>query len=383
MTISLTKVFSTKPGWYCGDFHAHTTCSDGVFSPRGLRDLAVEHGLDFLSITDHNAIRALDEFDNDYPLMVLPGLEITFIQGHINIFGFEGNTPWAQELFHTIVDYPPYDVYMQGKEHAELDELLHKIRAAGLITDVCHPLLPPWEWRDMQTEIENFTCVELINDPTYGGSFGPVDNPTANPATRRMWSAWLNAGYRVTAVGGTDFHSLQPSDDPKRLSLLNLPRTYVYASELSCQAILDGVRKHHVYVSMGPKIEFRASMDGVDYMMGDDLGETQAPLHLFARVEGCAGSAAARLVKNGEVVSETQIREGRDGVTPPFLEFEWKFLPEKGVSAWYRFDVIGHDPITNTDDQSLAISNPIFLGPTPERVNTLPHEHTFGSFLGA
>jgi hypothetical protein len=371
MTVSLTKVFSTKSDWYCGDFHAHTTCSDGVFSPRGLRDLASEHGLDFLSITDHNAIRAMDDFDENYPLMVLPGLEITLIQGHINIFGFEGNTPGAQELFQTIVDRPPYDVYMQGKEHAELDELLHKIRAAGLITDVCHPLLPPWEWRDMQTEIDLFTCVELINDPTYGGAYGTVDNPTANPATRRMWSAWLNAGYRITALGGTDFHSLEPSDDPKRLSLLNLPRTYVYASELSCQAILEGVRKHHVYVSMGPKIEFKASMNGVDYMMGDDLGDAHDMMHFYARVEGCPSPARAMLIKNGEVLSESQIKEGK-------FEFEWKLMPEKSASAWYRFDIIGHDPITNADDQSLAISNPIFVGPALK-----PVEHTFGSFPGS
>jgi hypothetical protein len=151
----------------------------------------------------------------------------------------------------------------------------------------------------------------------------------------------------------------------------------VYAPELSCQAILDGLRKHHVYVSMGPKIEFKASTNGTDFIMGDDLGDTSSPVTFHARVKGCAGPASARLVKNGKIVSETQIPKGKGDVTAP-LEFEWKFLLEKGASSWYRFDVIGHDPVTNTDGQSLAISNPIFAGP-----KLSPHGYTFGSFINA
>ncbi len=88
MSVSLSKVFSAKPGWYCGDFHAHTTCSDGVFSPKGLSDLAIQQGLDFLSITDHNAVNAFDDFDEAINHMVLPGIEITLLDGHFIVFGF-------------------------------------------------------------------------------------------------------------------------------------------------------------------------------------------------------------------------------------------------------------------------------------------------------
>ncbi len=359
MSVSLSKVFSAKPGWYCGDFHAHTTYSDGVFSPRGLNDLAVKHGLDFLSITDHNTIRAFDDFDESLEHMVLPGIEITLLDGHFNVFGFEGITELAREFFHSIVDLPMELKFRQHWDHAKIAEFMGRIKEAGFIIDLAHPLLWPWEWRDHDTEIAYFNCIELINDPTYR------DNPAANPSARRMWDAWLNAGHHITAVGGTDFHSLEPSDDPRRISLLNLPLTYVYARELSGRAILEGVRQHHVYVSVGPRLEFQAHMDGQPFQMGDDLGLIQSTVRLFARVEGCTSPGEAFLVRNGKVVVSTPVKEGK-------AEIEWQVQPvEVKENSWFRFDVI--DPA----DQMLAVSNPFFFGP-----QVAEEKSPYGRFLG-
>jgi hypothetical protein len=345
MSVSLSKVFSARPGWYCGDFHAHTTCSDGVFSPLGLNELAVKHGLDFLSITDHNAIGAFDDFDESLEHMILPGIEITLLDGHFNVFGFEGITEQAREFFHSIVDLPLEFKFRQHWDHAKIADFMKRIKDAGFIIDLAHPLLWPWEWRDHDTEIAYFNCIELINDPTYR------DNPAANPSARRMWDAWLNAGYRITAVGGTDFHSLEPSDDPTRISRLNLPLTYVYARELSGQAILEGVARHHVFVSVGPHIEFQAQMDGKTFMMGDDLGPVQSTVRLFAMVDGCEGPVEACLVRNGKVVTRVPVQDGK-------AEIEWQVQPgDVKDSNWFRFDVI------NPEDQMAAVSNPFFFGP--------------------
>lgn len=359
MSLSLTKVFSSQSGWYCSDFHAHTTCSDGVLSPHGLNDLSIAHGLDFLVITDHNAIRAFDDFDESDPRLIIPGVEVTFWLGHFNVFGIEGNTERMREIFRTVVDRPIGQAFEEGKDHGRLVELLDRIAGAGLFISMDHPLLWPWEWRDNEIPVAYFNGIELINDPSY------KDNPTANPATRRMWSAWLNAGYRLTGLGGSDFHSLEPGDDPTRVSRLNLPLTYVYARELSCQAILEGIRARRVYISMGPKIVFQGQMDGQVYLMGDDLGEIHSAVDLYARVEGCSGPARALLIRNGELIAETPVEDGN-------AEIEWQVSPGDPENCWYRFDVI--DPA----DQGLVISNPLFFGPHP-----VPGAHTFGSFLSA
>lgn len=358
MSVSLAKVFSPIPGWYCGDFHSHTTCSDGAFTPKQLCELSMEHGLDFLAITDHNSVRAFDDFDDSFDRLILPGIEVTFKEGHYNVFGFDGNTESAQQIFRTIVDRSIIEVFEKGRSHEDLTEIFERISGAGLFISINHPLLWPWEWRDNETEIAFFDGIEIINDPTYR------DNPQANPATRRMWSAWLNAGYRITALGGTDFHSLQPSDDRTRLSLLNLPLTYVYTQEFSPQAILEGIRRRNVYVSMGPKVEFEAHRDGQKYLMGSDLGDNQSQVQLFARVTECSTPARALLIHNGELVIETPIRDG-------YAEIEYKMPPAKQEIGWYRFDVI------DEADQTIALTNPFYFGSE----NT-PAKRTFGSFLG-
>ncbi len=42
--------------WLAGDLHAHTVHSDGVLTVPELARFAVERGLDFLAVTDHNTI---------------------------------------------------------------------------------------------------------------------------------------------------------------------------------------------------------------------------------------------------------------------------------------------------------------------------------------
>ena len=39
-----------------GDFHIHTYYSDGVFSPEKIVDLAMEAGLEVISLTDHDNV---------------------------------------------------------------------------------------------------------------------------------------------------------------------------------------------------------------------------------------------------------------------------------------------------------------------------------------
>lgn len=360
MQTSFSKVFSKEPGWYQGDFHAHTYCSDGALSPHGLKELAANHGLDFLSITDHNIASAFDDFDESLDLLIIPGIEITLKEGHFNVFGFESIADQSKEYFQDLMILPKNIRNHQHKNHIELTDLMRRLNEAGLMIVLAHPLVWPWEWRDHDTEIITFDCIELINDPTYPESV--IDNPPV----RRLWSAWLNAGYRTTGIGGTDFHTLIPKDDPRRIARLNLPLTYVYAQELSVKGILEGLRQHRAYVSMGPQIEFLAIEEKNTYMMGDDLGLIQSKVLLSAKVENCTGKAQALLIKNGKIISQIPVLDGK-------AEICWQVNPDDVKEcSWYRFDVI------DDEDQGLAISNPIFFGP-----RLAPGRHPFGRFLGA
>lgn len=70
------------------DLHCHSTCSDGSFSPRELIDLAIEAGLQALSITDHDTVEAYElakPYAEEKGLILLPGAEFSAHFEHVNV----------------------------------------------------------------------------------------------------------------------------------------------------------------------------------------------------------------------------------------------------------------------------------------------------------
>lgn len=63
-----------------GDFHNHTTASDGKLSPSELVELAKKEGLDIIAITDHDNTNGLNEAfkkGEEIGIKVIPGIELT------------------------------------------------------------------------------------------------------------------------------------------------------------------------------------------------------------------------------------------------------------------------------------------------------------------
>jgi predicted metal-dependent phosphoesterase TrpH len=88
------KLLSSNPkGYY--DLHAHSTASDGTFTPAQLLELAQQIGLTGLSITDHDTIDGIEESirylnDNSMSVDLIPGIEMnTEMNGwDIHILGY-------------------------------------------------------------------------------------------------------------------------------------------------------------------------------------------------------------------------------------------------------------------------------------------------------
>ncbi|KIC71896.1 PHP domain-containing protein [Candidatus Protochlamydia amoebophila] len=77
------------------DLHCHTTCSDGTVDPREIINLAINSGLQGLSITDHDTIEAYKDaapFAQQKGLSLIPGVEFSASLGqtsvHILGYGF-------------------------------------------------------------------------------------------------------------------------------------------------------------------------------------------------------------------------------------------------------------------------------------------------------
>lgn len=74
------------------DLHAHTTFSDGEYTPEELIDIAIDRGLSTLAITDHDTVDGIEsalEYAKDKNIMIVPGIEFdtNVNRGQMHILG--------------------------------------------------------------------------------------------------------------------------------------------------------------------------------------------------------------------------------------------------------------------------------------------------------
>lgn len=348
-----SSVLNRGPGWYRGDFHVHTNASqdEAAYPLILVTGIGRMEGLDFVAITDHNTLEGLPQAGVFSDLLVVPGVEVTLSQGDFNVFGVDRWHAWIEGICTGDVRVP------LPARHRSTTELMRRTAAAGLLNSINHPCLPPWEWRDDATDLRYVHCLEVWNDPYW------PDNAHANPKAVALWTAWLDAGHRITAIGGSDYHHPPRPEEGKPGERIGLPSTYVFAEQLSVSAILDGLRRRRVYVSSGPRVTFTAHTDAARHGIGADLGEWSGRMTLEAHVLlGATDTAQARIVSSSGVRAVAWIHDDQKS-----LECELTIKPPR--RHWYRLEVL------SAGGDLLAITNPIFVGPRSE-----PRLSKYGDF---
>jgi len=336
---SFSKILTSKPGWYRGDFHVHTHASlDGYYAPSTIAEMAKAEGLDFIAITDHNTIAGFSELSQDLDFLIIPGLEITFDRGHFNVFGMDTWRDWMDGFCGDKIRYS------LPTKYNSINELITQIDNHGLLNSINHPLLDPWDWLYGETDLRRIHCVELWNDLYF------PQNANANPKTVRMWNQWLNAGHRITAISGSDYHIPPRPEENIFGERLGYPTTFVYADELSVAGILAGLRQRRTYVSQGPQLNFEAKINGQVFGIGDDVGEQEGKITFEVTILSNLETTQAQLVKNGQIIANVQTK-GRQAK----ISFSDTLIAVN--PAWYRLD------ISAPDGKVLAITNPIYTGP--------------------
>ncbi|MGB1250393.1 MAG: CehA/McbA family metallohydrolase [Candidatus Promineifilaceae bacterium] len=353
----MNKKLRLWPAWFRGDFHAHTNHSDGSLKPAELLAEARTKQLDFFSITDHNVLSAYDQFGDHDDMLIIPGIEVTMKYGHFNVFGISGMPDWVEGLPHTQEDYTHH--MRTGEAQYTPNELLRLTRSQGLFNSINHPLLGVWTWLDHETDLRLVDFLEIWNDPSW------PDNETSNPNAVALWTRWLNAGHRITAIGGTDFHHARPKNEKDGAIIprdhLNEPTTYVHAADLSGASIMAGLKQRHAYMSMGPQASFGATLGEQTFMMGDDIGAVDGRVKFQASALG-EGQLTAQLICNGDVIAEAQ---GNGSIQL------WAMADISAeIPQWFRLD------IRNDAGQYLIVTNPIFCGP-----HITPTQNQFGDFV--
>ncbi len=91
-----------------GDFHLHSTASDGKFSPIDLVNLAKDQHLDIMALTDHDTISGIDDAisqSTKIGIKFIPGIELsTLYKGRsVHVLGYFKNIDNIDNNFRTFL----------------------------------------------------------------------------------------------------------------------------------------------------------------------------------------------------------------------------------------------------------------------------------------
>jgi len=129
------------------DLHVHTYYSeDATTIPKELIHYAKKRSLDGVAITDHETLRGALKLAKKSQLIIIPGLEIETLSGHILALNMT-----------TLI--PP---------KLSITETVQKIHDAGGVAVVAHPaaLLKTWLGQKI-TENSKVDAIEVINSATF------------------------------------------------------------------------------------------------------------------------------------------------------------------------------------------------------------------------
>jgi len=347
---------TTRPSedlvWLRGDLHMHTAHSDGTcLSNQGKRvacpvfrtlEAATARGLDFISVTDHNTSSQANSLRELAPyfdsLILIPGREITTFQGHANLFGTD----------------EPLDFRLGSKAVPDFAALARQVRAGGGILSINHPAMPSGEvcmgcgWSVPDTDYGQIGAMEVVNGGALAIAGGQADGLFSG---LKPWEAALNAGYRITGIGGSDNHD--PGIEAAKPSAIGVPTTVVGAQGRDSASILEAIRLGHVFIDVdGTRtLGLRVTARSGDKMaiMGDVLNPgIGAPIELRVAVSGLENP---RVRLSGPLVATAR---SRSGMTPGEQVFDLDGVSRPG---WIRADILA------PDGRLVLIGNPIYMKP--------------------
>lgn len=288
-----------------------------------LLDLTVSHVRDLTALQPY--------FDR---LLLIPGMEITTFQGHANAFNLR----------------EPVDFRVGSAQVPDWNTLLTAVAKQGVLVSINHPNVPSGErcmgcgWTAKPApDMSRVQAIEIVNG-------NDVESPTAGLP---FWQQQLQKGLRHTAIGGSDTHDVTAQDFVPTTGRSGVPTTVVYASALSSDAIIAGIRSGNVFVdTAGTRdrlLEFSASSGGAKATMGGTLAVSIGQdVEFQVRIANVAGGRV-------EVVRDAVTDAAANAVIADD-DHRLSFADTgDGARHWVRINV------RDRDGRLVLIGNPIYL----------------------
>ena len=243
LAASMSTAFAqtAAPRWYKGNTHTHTLNSDGDSTPDEVVRWYREHRYDFLVLTDHNFLTAVDGLNAlhgaDERFLVIKGEEVTDKLGdrplHIN--GMDVSTRVAPQGGTSVADI--------------LQRNVNAIRQAKGIPHINHP---NFRWAITAAELQQVRNNKLLE--IYNGH-PQVNNVGGGgvPGMEEVWDAVLSSGSIVYGIAVDDAHTFKQAGNP---DVAGPGRGWVSvrATRLEARALLEAMERGDFYASTGVEL---------------------------------------------------------------------------------------------------------------------------------
>jgi hypothetical protein len=300
--------------WYKGNTHTHTLNSDGDSTPDEVVRWYREHGYQFLVLTDHNYLTAVDGLNAVHgaadKFLVIRGEEVTssVASKAVHVNGLNLETLVKQSTAASVV--------------AATQENVDGIRKANGVPHINHPnftwAMTPEELQKVERTrlFEIFNGHPQVNNEGGGGS----------PGLEEVWDRILTSGRLMYGVAVDDAHHFKRPGDP----LASGPGRgwiYVRTDRLEPRVIVDAMERGNFYASTGVELATYET--------------TPASIALAIKTTTYSRYRVQFIGRNGKVLSE---------VTEPAATYTFKgdegyvrarILESNGYTAWTQPVAVG------------------------------------------
>jgi hypothetical protein len=315
--------------FYFGNFHAHTSFSEGVGPPTEnllwARDVA---GFDFFAITDHaeqlnasewnDTATQADAVTEDGVFVALRGFEWSNpLIGHSVVLDTTDRT--------STITSPILSMFYDWVDSAQgLAQFNHPGREADVFGNLAF---------DAKLS-DNFFAIEVGNkdDGITQGEYLPY------------YAKALDLGWRLAPTANQDCHTQQA----------NSHRSVFVGLALTRAALLEAMKERRIYASEDPNMK-------VTFKLGDAWMGTRVsgapPASFTIRVSDDEPIVSLDLVSNGGTVVNT--------LTPPAgsMDVVWEPAVPSGTGKWYYLLVTATDVNDGEPPVQKAVTAPIWIDP--------------------
>lgn len=330
--------------YYKGDFHGHTTFSDGNITPDQVSDIMQLQNMEFMALTEHNTVAF--GFKETGVMMIL-SFELTLPSGHMNIHNVKSSE---------VID--PLS-FLEILKDLNINKVIHDYVGKSNVS-INHMFLEPWEFCYNDLDLSLVNTIEIICDPTYPTS--PNANKKAVAFLDYLWCC----GIKIYGIGGSDSHQRlhERYEGATMPSIYGDPATYVYSHGLSVKNIMEGVKNGNMYVSrfvvLDITIDHGQILPGSKYNLSREfeyrITTTNMKQEMYKK-QLSEGVFIGRFIINGAVVQEQVLKEGNRFVLKNVVEITKTYMNQSGLEyVWIRFGLY------DQEDRIIAYVNPIYYG---------------------